>query len=65
MLIQKIRLHVNDDVTETEKPAQQPESQASNCEKDHFYDFDSDENSSEPNVIESEVNNYLSNAKQY
>ena len=65
MLIQEIRLHATDDVTETENPSQPPESQASSSEKDHFYDFNLDEDSSAPNAIESEVNDYLSNAKQY
>ena len=65
VLIQEIRLHANDDVTETEDPVQQPESQASNSQKEHFYEFDSDEDSTAENTIESEVNDYLSNAKQY
>ena len=65
VLIQEIRLHANGDVTETENPVQQPESQASSSKKDHFYDFDSNEDSTAPNVIESEVNDYFSNAKQY
>ena len=65
VLMQEIRLCVDDDVTETENPAQ-PEVQASsNAEKDHFYEFDSDEDSTSQNAIESEVNDYLSNAKQY
>lgn len=65
VLMQEIRLRVDDDVTETENPAQ-PEAQASsNAEKDHFYEFDSDEDSTSQNAIESEVNDYLSNAKQY
>ena len=65
VLMQEIRLRVDDDVTETENPAQ-PEAQASsNAEKDHFYEFDSDEDSTSQNTIESEVNDYLSNAKQY
>ena len=65
VLIEKIQSHADDDVTETESPVQQPESQASNSEKDHFYDFDSDEDTTALNAIESEVNDYLSNAKQY
>ena len=63
MLIQKTRLRANDEVTETEDPVQQLESQASSSQKEHFYEFDSDEDSTTQNAIESEVNDYLSNAK--
>ena len=64
--MQEIRSRVDDDVTETENPAQ-PEAQTSSSviKKDHFYEFDSDEDSTFQNAIESEVNDYLSNAKQY
>ena len=63
ILIETIRSHT--DVTEIENPDQQSESQANNSEKDHFYDFDSDEDLTTHNAIESEINDYLSNAKQY
>ena len=46
-------------------PVQQPESQTSNSQKEHFYEVDSDEDSTVENAIESEVNDYLSNDKQY
>ena len=58
VLIQEIRLRANDDVTETDDPVQQSESQASNSQKEHFYEFDSDEGSTAQNAIESEVNDY-------
>ena len=62
VLMQEIRLRV-DDVTETENPAQPEAQDSSNAEKDHFYEFDSDEDSTSQNAIEFEVNDYLNNAK--
>ena len=63
--MQEIRSRVDDDVTETENPAQPETQTSSSVKKDHFYEFDSDEDSTSQNAIESEVNDYLSNAKQY
>ena len=62
MFIQEIRLHRNDNVTESQ--AEQTESQQSSGKKD-FYEFDSDEDITTQSAVESEVNDYLSNAKKY
>ena len=61
MFIQEIRLHCNDDVTES--LAEQTEPQQSSSKKD-FYKFNSDEDNTTQSTVESKVNDYLSNAKK-
>ena len=61
MFIQEIRLHCNDDFAESQ--AEQTEPQQSSSKKD-FYEFDSDEDNTTQSTVESEVNDYLSNAKR-
>ena len=61
MFIQKIKLHCNGDVTES--LAEQTEPQQSSSTKD-FYKFNSDEDNTTQSRVESEVNDYLSNAKK-
>ena len=55
-IIQEIRLCNYDDVIETENQSQQLESQTRHIEKDHFYEFDSDEDCTIMSCIETEVN---------
>ena len=58
MFIQEIRLHRNDDVAESQVEQTEPSS------KKDFYEFDSDEDNTTQSTVESEVNDYLSNAKR-
>ena len=64
LFIHIVRLHIDDNVIETDNQAQQPESLTNNRGEDHFYDLDSDEDCTTQSCIESEVNDYLSNTKQ-
>ena len=62
MLLQVMQEYADDGAIVT--PESQEESQKATNKKDDFYEFKSDESSSQNSSIEVEVNEYLSNAKR-